>query len=60
MIVTYCGADGGRSHGGGRADDSRGPTDGDRAGGGARGGEKMSQVDEEDQEGQGGADGSGD
>ncbi len=53
----------GRSHGGGRADGSRGLTDVGRAGGGlARGGdgEPMSQGDAEDPEGQGGADGSGD
>ncbi len=56
-------ADGGRSHGGGMADDSRGPTDCSGAGGGgARGrdGEPMSQGDGEDPEGQGRADGSGD
>ncbi len=62
-MTTLCGADGGRSHGGGRADDSRGPTNGGGAGGGgARGGEgePMKQGDEEDPEVQGGADGTGD
>ncbi|KAL1279670.1 hypothetical protein QQF64_014270 [Cirrhinus molitorella] len=39
-MASHMGADGGRSHGGGRADDSRGPTDGGGAGGGgARGGD---------------------
>ncbi len=48
IMVTHGGANGGRSHGGGRADDSRGPTNGGGAGGGgARGGdgEPMSQGD---------------
>jgi len=45
MMVTHGGADGERSHGGGRADNSRGPTDG----GGD--GEPMSQGDTEDPEG---------
>ncbi len=57
ITATHGGADGGRSHGGGRADDSRGPTDG---GGGARGREPMSQGDEEDPEDHGGTGGSGD
>ncbi|KAL0152796.1 hypothetical protein M9458_052519 [Cirrhinus mrigala] len=55
-------ADRGRSHGGGRADDSRGPTNsGGASGGEARGGdgEPMIQGDTEDPEGQGGAQGSG-
>ncbi|KAL0161781.1 hypothetical protein M9458_045506, partial [Cirrhinus mrigala] len=58
MMVAHGGADGGRSHGGGRADDSRGQTDG----GGARGGdgEPMILGDTEDPEGQGRAQGSGD
>ncbi len=46
MKATHGGADRGRSHGGGRDDISRGPTDGGGAGGrGARGGdgEPMSQ-----------------
>ncbi len=46
MKATHGGADKGRSHGGGRADVSRGPTNGGGAGGGgARGGdgEPMSQ-----------------
>ncbi len=62
ITATHGGADGERSHGGGRADDSRGPTNGGGAGGGgARGGdeEPMSQGDGKDPEGQGGADGSG-
>ncbi len=61
--ATHGGADRWRRHGGGRADDSRGPTDGGRASGGrARGGdeEPMSQCNGEDPEGQGRADGSGD
>ncbi len=58
--TTHGGADGGRSHGGGRADDSRGLTDGGGAGGGGvRGGEPMSQADKVDPEGRGGTDGSG-
>ncbi len=60
--ATHGGADRGRSHGGGRADDSRGPTDGSGAGGGgARGGDRepMSQGDKEDPEDHGGTDGSG-
>ncbi len=63
MMATHSGADRGRSHGGGRADDSRELTDsGGAGGGGARGGdgEPVSQGDIEDLEGQGGADGSGD
>ncbi len=54
MMVTHGGADGERSHGGGRADNSRGPTDGGGAGGGgARSGdgEPMSQGYTEDPEG---------
>ncbi len=35
MMMTHGGADGGRSHEGGRVDDSRGPTNGGGAGGGA-------------------------
>ncbi len=56
MLGAHSGADRERSHGGGRAADSRGLTDGGGAdGGGARGGyrEPMSQ----DPEGQSGADG---
>lgn len=34
IMSTHGGADGGRSHGGGRADNSRGPTNGCGAGGG--------------------------
>ncbi len=63
IMVTHGGPDRGRSHGGGRADDSRGPTNSGRAGGGGARGrdrEPMSQGDEEDPEGQGGTDGSGD
>ncbi len=48
IMVTHGGANGGRSHGGGRADDFKGPTNGGGAGGGgARGGdgEPMSQGD---------------
>ncbi len=65
MMAAHGGADGERSHGGGRAADSRGPTDGDRAGGGGGGdgdgdGEPTSQGDAEDPESQGGADDSGD
>ncbi len=54
--------DGGWSHGGGRADDSMGSTDGDDTdGGGAQGGdgEPQSQGDTENPEGQVRADGSG-
>ncbi len=41
MMTAHCGADGGRSHGGGMAADSRGPTNVDGAGsGGARGGDR--------------------
>ncbi len=53
--TAHGGADGGRSHGGGRADDSRGPTYGGRAGGrGAQGGdgEPISQGDGEYPEGE--------
>ncbi|KAL1259080.1 hypothetical protein QQF64_009657 [Cirrhinus molitorella] len=60
MTVAHGRADGGRSHGGGRADDSMGLTDGGGAGGGgARGGdgEPMIQGDAEDPEGQGGTGG---
>ncbi|KAL1250938.1 hypothetical protein QQF64_018734 [Cirrhinus molitorella] len=60
VTVAHGGADGGRSHGGGRADDSMGLTDGGRAGGGgARGrdGEPMIQGDAEDPEGHGGTGG---
>ncbi|KAL0146518.1 hypothetical protein M9458_058149 [Cirrhinus mrigala] len=56
MMETHDGAEGGRSHGGGQADDSRGPTNGGGAGGGrARGGdgEPMIMGDTEDPEGQG-------
>ncbi|KAL1248940.1 hypothetical protein QQF64_022258 [Cirrhinus molitorella] len=55
-MAAHGGADRGRNHGGGRADDSRGPTDGGGAGG-ARGGEPMIRGDTEDPEGQGGTDG---
>lgn len=50
-------ADGERSHGGGMASDSRGPTNGGAGGGGARGGdgEPTSQEDVEDPGGQVGA-----
>ncbi len=54
MKVTHGVADTGSSHGGGRADDSRGVTDGSGAGGGGarRGdGEPMSQGDRKDPEG---------
>ncbi|KAL1268153.1 hypothetical protein QQF64_033516 [Cirrhinus molitorella] len=57
------GADGERSHEGGMATDSRGPTDGSGAGGGgARGGdgEPMGQADGEDPEGHCGTGGTGD
>ncbi len=57
ITAPHGGADGGRSHGGGRAADSRGLTDDGRAGGGgARGGdgEPMSQGDGEDPEDHGG------
>ncbi len=63
IMASHGGADERRIHGGGRADDSRGPTDCSRAGGGgARGGygELMSQGDGEDPEGRGGTDGSDD
>ncbi len=50
MKATHGGVDGGKSHGGGRSADSRGPTDG----GGARDREPMSQGNGEDLEGQGG------
>ncbi|KAI2644827.1 tRNA modification GTPase MnmE [Labeo rohita] len=56
MKVTHGGAVGGRSHGGEKADDSRGPTNSGGAGGrGALGGDgkPMSQGDAEDPEGQG-------
>ncbi len=47
--MAHGGADGGRSHGGGMAVDSRGPTNGGGAGdGGGRGVEPMSQGDAED------------
>ncbi len=62
-IVAHGGADGWRSYGGGRADNSRGPTDcGGVGGGGAQGGDEelMSQGDREDPEGQSGAAGSSD
>ncbi len=55
MKATHGGTNGGRSHGGGRPDNSRGATDSGRAGGGgAQGGdgEPTSQGDEEDLEGQ--------
>ncbi len=61
--MAHGGADGGRSHGGVMAADSRGPTNGGGAGGGgARGGdgEPTSQGDAEDPGGQGGAECSGD
>ncbi len=59
--MAHGGADGGRSHGGVMAADSRGPTNsGGAGGGGARGGEPTSQGDAEDPGGQGGAEGSGD
>ncbi|KAI2644691.1 hypothetical protein H4Q32_027011 [Labeo rohita] len=60
MMVAHGGAYRGRSHGGGRADDSRGSTAGGRAGGGgARGGDRepTSQGEAEDLEGQGRAGG---
>ncbi len=63
IMASHGGADERRIHGGGRADDFRGPTDCSRAGGGgARGGygELMSQGDGEDPEGRGGTDGSDD
>ncbi len=62
-MAAHSEADGGRSHGGGKADDSRGMIDGGLAGGrGAQDkeGEPRSQGDGEDPEGQGGAVGSGD
>ncbi len=62
LMAAHGGADRGRSHGGERADNSRGPTNASEAGGGgARGrdGETMSQGGGEYPEGQGGADGSG-
>ncbi len=62
-MVAHGGADGGRSHGGGMAADSRGPTNGGGAGGGgARGSDRepKSQDEAEDLEGQGGAGGFGD
>ncbi len=62
-MAAHGGADRGWSHGGGRADSSRGLTDGGGAGGGGAWGgdrEPMSQGDAEDPEGQGGADGIGD
>ncbi len=61
ITAAHGGADGGRSHGGGMAADSRGPTNGSGAGGGgAQGGEPTSQGDAEDPGGQGGAECSGD
>ncbi len=49
IMSTHGGADGGRSHGGGKAFDSRGPTNGSGVGGGgARGREPMSQGDGKD------------
>ncbi|KAI2663522.1 Midasin [Labeo rohita] len=62
MMTAHVGADRGRSHGGGRADDSRGMTDGGGAGGGGaqgRDGELMNQGDEEDLEGRSEANGAG-
>ncbi|KAL1261521.1 hypothetical protein QQF64_006786 [Cirrhinus molitorella] len=59
-MAAHGGADRGRSHGGGRADDSSGPTDvGGAGGGGARGGDGELKIrgDAEDPEGQGGTDG---
>ncbi len=59
MMMAHSEADGERSHEGGMAADSRGPTNGGRAGGGgARGrdGEPTSQADAKDPGGQGGAD----
>ncbi|KAI2648130.1 Transcription elongation factor SPT5 [Labeo rohita] len=61
--AAHGGADGGRSPDGGRADNSRGPTDSSGAGGrGDQGGDRdsQSQGDAEDPKGQGRADGSGD
>ncbi|KAL1277189.1 hypothetical protein QQF64_023862 [Cirrhinus molitorella] len=61
-MAAHGGADGGRSHGGGRADDSRGLTDGGGAGGGgARGGDGEPKIRgvTEDPEGQGGTGGTG-
>ncbi len=63
IMVAHGGADGGRSHGGGMAADSRGPSNGSGAGGGgARGenGEPTIQGDAEDPGGQSVAEGSGD
>ncbi|KTF86671.1 hypothetical protein cypCar_00035211 [Cyprinus carpio] len=61
IMVTHGVADGGRSHGGGRAVDSRGPTNLGSAGGrGARDGEPISPCDGDNLEGRGGADGAGD
>ncbi len=63
MMMAHGGANGGRSHGGEMAADSRGLTNGGGAGGGgARGGdgEPTSQGDAGDPGGHGGADGSGD
>ncbi len=64
MMAAHSRADGVRSHGGGRSDDSRGPTDsGWAGGGGAWGGDgepmSQSQGDTEDPEGQGRADAAG-
>ncbi|KAL0151182.1 hypothetical protein M9458_053516, partial [Cirrhinus mrigala] len=63
MMGVHRGADGGRSHYRGRADDSRGPTDSGGAGGGGPRGEDREPMilgDTEDPEGQGGTQGSGD
>ncbi len=62
-MAAHCRGEGGRSLGGGKANDSRGPNDGGGAGGGGAWGgdrEPMNQHDREDPEGQGRADGSGD
>ncbi len=61
-MATHGGVDGGRSHGGDGAVDTRGPTDGDDAGGvGAQVGAEQPQSlgDTEDPESLGGAGGSG-
>ncbi len=61
ITVAHGGADGGRSHGGGMAADSRGPTNGGGAGeGGARDREPKSKGDGEDSGDLGEADGAGD